>query len=165
MTQIGSRGHPKGTSPNPKEVSLDELAKTLDDYSETISKQVRTINFGILGLAWFFLLPRIDEHVAIALPRPMLLWITITCVLAILLEFAQYLLAERSVEEAFNRAEKSPTNSAEYNEKSFAYQAQLWCYRAKLVLTFVSAVLFVVTLGHALFDVSTGIAPAGSVHK
>lgn len=135
-----------------EELSLDELAKQLDDYSDRISTQVRTVNLGVLGLTWLLLLPSSDVHAAFTVPRRALLAVTLCCILAILAEFGQYLLGERTVDETFNRAEKSSTKSAAYDAATLSYRGQLVCYRAKLLLTFAAAGILLLVVGNALLS-------------
>ena len=136
--------------PDP-ELTQDELAKELDTYSSQISSQLRTVNLGTLGLTWLLLLKK-DEVSTIAtkIPEKALLGVALACLIALLVDFAQYLLAEKSVDDAYERAAASATKTASYDESSFPYRAQLWCYRAKLVITFVAATFLLILLAYAL---------------
>jgi hypothetical protein len=133
------------------ELTQGELARELDDYSGRISTLVRTLDFGILGLTWLFLVAKPDAHVAITLPRWSLLSVTLACLLAILAEFAQYLFGEKTVDETFSRAERSRSGKAAYDPDVFSYRAQLVCYRLKLLLTLAAAGLFVFVVGKAIY--------------
>jgi hypothetical protein len=133
-----------------EELTQDELADQLDGYSALISTQVRTVAFGILALTWVLLVQRSDDHVAVTVPRSPLLVIMLFCLLTLTSEFCQYLFAEKTVDEAFDRAVESPTGKAAYDAGTFSYRAQLVCYRLKLWLTFGAAGLLVLVLGKAL---------------
>lgn len=119
--------------------SLSELGKELDTYSGAISSQLRTVNFGILGLVWVLLLRKAEmAWLAQRIPEKALLGVALASLLGLVLDLVQYLFAEKVVDEAFDRATKSPEGRAEYDDRSLAYRSQFVCYRAKLVLTFAS---------------------------
>jgi hypothetical protein len=120
--------------------SRSDLAKELDTYSGAVSTQLRTINLGILGLVWLLLL-RKEEMAWLAqrIPQKALLSVALVCLVELVLDLAQYLFAEKVVESAFDRASASSNGMADYDEHSFVYRSQLFCYRAKLLLTFAAA--------------------------
>lgn len=145
------RAHVSKKRPRVQEVSQEELAKELTDYSDRISTQVRTIAFGVLGITWLLLVPRPDTPIPIAVPKQALIGITLLSLLAILTEFCQYLFAEKTTDETFDRAAaKGPTGKAAYNAAAFTYRAQLFCYRLKTWLVSAAAVFLVLLLARSL---------------
>jgi membrane glycosyltransferase len=138
-----------------EEVSQDELADQLDSYSELISTQTRTINFGILGLTWVFLIAKSDVPAAVVISRRVALSIALCSLLAILAEFGQYLFAERSVYDTFDRAEADPSGKASYDAEAISYRAAWVCYRLKMLLTLLAALLFVFVLGREILTLPT----------
>lgn len=145
--------HKARSHPPPRDlrgVTLEVLSKELDTYSTAISSQIRTINIGVLGLSWLVLLrdakvTRISAVIGDRWP----LGVCLICVLALVLDLGQLLLAERMVEHAFNEAEIG-NGTAQYDADSIPYRGQLLCYRLKIVLTFLAATLFVVLVFFAL---------------
>lgn len=133
------------------ELTLADLAKELDTYSTQISTQLRTVNLGTLGLTWLLLLKK-DEVSAIAdrISERALFAVALACVGALLVDFLQYLFAEKAVDDAYERAAASETKTAGYDDASFPYRAQLWCYRVKLVLTFAATGALLILLGYGL---------------
>jgi hypothetical protein len=147
------RAHVSKKRPRVQELTQDELAKELADFSDRISTQVRTIAFGVLGITWLLLVPRPDAPIPIHVPKQALIGITLACVLAILSEFLQYLLAEKTTDETFDRAAaKGPTGKAAYNAAAFTYEAQLFFYRLKFWLAFGAAAFLIYLLARALLD-------------
>ncbi len=131
--------------------SRDDLAKELDTYSTTVSTQLRTINLGILGLVWLLILRKEEiAWLAQRISEKALLLVALVCLLELVVDLAQYLFAEKVVENAFDRADSSPDQRADYDDKSFIYKAQLFCYHAKLVLTFAAALACVALIVGAL---------------
>lgn len=143
---------PADTVSSPQELSQEELAEQLDDYSDRISTQIRTVNFGVLGLTWLLLVPKSDAHVQIVISRRPLISIALLCILAILTEFCQYLLAEKTVDETFERARVSSDGKAAYDADAMTYRLQMVCYRIKLYLTLGAAGSLVFFLGKALLS-------------
>jgi hypothetical protein len=136
-----------------QELSQDQLAKELDNYSDRISTQVRTIAFGVLGLTWLLLVPRPDAPIPITVPKQALIVITITCILAIVAEFCQYLLGEKTTDETFDRAAaKGPAGTAAYDAAAFTYRAQLFLYRLKFWLALGAAGYLVFLLARSLLE-------------
>jgi hypothetical protein len=136
-----------------EELSQDELANELDDYSDRVSTQVRTIAFGVLGFTWVLLVPRPDTSVLVTVPKNALILITLACILAILAEFCQYLLGEKTTDETFDRAAaKGPTGKAAYNAAAFSYKGQLFFYRLKLCLALGAAGFLVLLLARSLLE-------------
>jgi len=132
-------------------LTLDELNEELDGYSERVSTQLRTINLGVLGIVWLLLLKQHDvERIATQISERGLLCLALACIIVLGLDILQYKFAERAVDDAFNRAEQSPSKKAAYYEDSFDYQAQIWCYRLKLLLTAGNALGLLVLVGYAL---------------
>jgi hypothetical protein len=147
------RAHASKKRPRVQELSQEELAKELADYSDRISTQVRTIAFGVLGITWFLLVPRPDAPIPIHVPKQALIGITLACVLAILAEFCQYLLAEKTTDETFDRAAaRGPSGKAAYNAAAFTYKAQLFFYRLKFWLASGAAAFLVFLLARSLLD-------------
>jgi hypothetical protein len=135
------------------QLSQEQLDAELADYSDRISTQLRTITFGVLGLAWLLLVPRPDARIAIVVPKSALIVITLACLLSILSEFCQYILAEQTVSETLRRAEaKGPMGKAAYNKASFTYKAQLFFYHLKRVLTLGAAGFLIFLLARALLE-------------
>jgi hypothetical protein len=120
--------------------SRSDLADQYDTYTAAVSTRLRTINLGILGLVWLLLL-RKEEAAWLAqrIPQKALLGIALTCRVELVVDLAQYLFGAKVVENAFNRARASPDGTADYDEESFASRSALFCYHAKLVLTFAAA--------------------------
>jgi hypothetical protein len=85
-----------------------------------------------------------------------LLGVALACLLELVLDLTQYLFAEKMVENAYNRSEESPDEMADYDENSFAYRAQSFCYHAKLVVTFAAALACVGLIIGALLSGSGG---------
>src|SRR6266480_2081760 len=115
-------------------LSLQQLREELNTYSDRISTQLRTVNLGVLGLAWLLLLKK-DELATLAstISEEAVFGIALCCIVALLVDLSQYLLAEWVTDEAFDRAEKSETKTTTYDAESIAYRAQLWCYHLKKV--------------------------------
>jgi len=147
------RAHVSKKRPRVQELTQDELAKELADFSDRISTQVRTIAFGVLGITWLLLVPRPDAPIPITVSKQALIWITLVCLLAILTEFCQYLFAEKSTDETFDRAAaKGLTGTAAYNAAAFTYRAQKFCYYLKRWLTLGAAVSLVILVARSLLD-------------
>jgi hypothetical protein len=133
------------------ELTLDELNKQLEAYSDRVSTQLRTINLGVLGITWLLLLKQHDvERLATRISERGLLCIALICIIVLGFDILQYRFAERTVEDAFDRAENSASKKAAYYADSFNYQAQLWCYRLKLTITGLNALALIVLVGFAL---------------
>lgn len=130
----------KRTRKPPRGLNLDDLTAELNTYSNAVSTRLRAINLGVLGLAWLFLIQRQDlGTLARGIARRPLLVIILCSLVSLLLDLAQYRLAEGLTDAAFDRAEKSHPQSATYDQGSIAYRAQLWCYQGKFVLTLLAA--------------------------
>jgi hypothetical protein len=133
-------------------LTLDELNDELDACSRSISTQLRTINFGVLGVAWVLLLKQHDVgRIADNISERGLLCVALACIVFLIADLLQYVFGERAADEAFDRAEKSESQTASYHEESFDYRAQLCCYRFKLWLTCTTAFGLLVLVGWALF--------------
>jgi hypothetical protein len=133
-------------------LTLEELDKQLDAYSDRISTQLRTLNLGILGIVWLFLVKQHDvEKIAIKIPEKGLICIALGCIFVLCLDLLQYVFAERTVDEAFERAERSASKTAAYHPDTFNYRAQLWCYALKRIITGINAAALVVLVGRVLF--------------
>jgi hypothetical protein len=133
------------------ELTLDELNRQLDAYSDRVSTQLRTINLGVLGITWLLLLKQHDvSDVAGRISQRGLLCIALTCIVTLGFDILQYWFAERAVEDAFDRAEKSESKKAAYYADSFAYRAQNWCYRLKVTITGLNALALIAFVGIAL---------------
>ena len=133
-------------------LTLEELDKQLDAYSDRISTQLRTLNLGILGIVWLFLVKQQDvEKIAMKIPEKGLICIALGCIFVLCLDLLQYVFGERTVDEAFERAEQSASKTAAYHPDTFDYRAQLWCYTLKRIITGINAVALVVLIGRALF--------------
>jgi hypothetical protein len=136
-----------------QEISQEDLAAELADYSDRISTQVRTIAFGVLGLTWLLLVPRPDVPLPITVSKQALIVITLLCILAILAEFCQYLLAEKTTDETFDRAAaKGQSGTAAYDKASFTYRGQLFFYRLKFWLAIGAAGFLIFLLARALLE-------------
>jgi hypothetical protein len=135
------------------EPTLERLSKELDTYSDRISTQLRTVTLGVLGVTWLLLLKG-EEVLAVSsrIPEKALLGIALSCVVALVVDLLQYLLAEKAVEDTFDRAGVSETRTAAYDRASWTYRAQLWCYRLKMFLTIGSAGTLVFFVGKALLS-------------
>ena len=148
----------KRRRPKPPELTLEELNQQLDAYSDRVSNQVRTINLGVLGVVWLLLLKQHDvEKIAGRISERGLLCLALACIIVFGLDILQYKFAERAVEDAFSRAEQSASKKAAYVEDSFDYQAQIWCYRLKLLLTGGNALGLLVLVGYALCSATLGV--------
>lgn len=150
---LSGRAAPDTREGDPKTAGLtpEDLAKELDTYSTTISTLVRTINLGVLGLAWLLLLR--DEklaRLANAIPERALLTVSAACVVAMVLELAQYVLAERSVESTFQKAEENGVADG-YDVDSWSYRGQYWCYKAKVWVTGLAALSLVALVFMAIY--------------
>lgn len=138
-------------------LSVSDLAKELDTYSTILSAQVRSINLGVLGLTWLFLLQ--DERLSrlsSAISERALLAIAGACIIALVFDLIQYVFAEKVVEATLREAEETGATDG-YDGSSWFYRFQWWCYRAKIWLTAVAAVVFA---GLVLSAISQGVIPA-----
>ena len=66
------------------------------------------------------------------------------------LDLAQYVLAEKFVEAAFVEAEERGFSDG-YDESSLAWRGHLVCYRCKVAITLVAAVSLVSLLGFVVY--------------
>jgi hypothetical protein len=134
------------------ELTLDQLESELKELSARISRQVRTVNVGILALAWTLLLKGKDVQPLVAkMPDKALLLVALLCILSVAADFCQYLFAETAVDATYDRAAASKTRTAGYDAECLSYRAQVWFYRAKLLLTAFAAIVVVILIAHALF--------------
>lgn len=137
--------------PQPAGLTTAQLNEQLDAYSARTSANLRSLVLGVLGLAWLLLLNNPDlRAITSRISEYTLLGIAGLCVVALALDVVQYLFAESAVEDAFDRAEKSGTGMASYNQALFAYRAQLWCYKGKQIVAGMATLLLLLSLGRAL---------------
>ena len=132
-------------------LTKSELNQQLDAYSERTSTNLRALVFGDLGLTWLLIL-RSSETQSIndRISEYTLYTVAGLCVLALALDVLQYLYAEQAVEDAFDRAERSPTGTAKYDDELFSYRAQRYCYDWKQYFTGFATLLLLVSLGMAV---------------
>jgi hypothetical protein len=145
------KGHATSRRASSNKFTLDELADELNTLSSLISTQVRTLNLGVLGVTWLLLLKSKDlKHIANAVPPRGLLAVAVGCLLALVLDFTQYLLAHRLVSSTYDKAEADPTKTADYDPGDIFYRAQKCAYYAKMVFTFGAAITLVSIVGAAI---------------
>jgi hypothetical protein len=137
-------------------LTSDDLRKELDTYTAEISTRVRTINLGILGLAWLLLLRDSDlARLLNAISDWALLAVVGACLLALVLDLVQYLFGEAAALEAQRDADKHHGKTQGYDEESFVYRANRWCYWLKLVITLGAAAVFVYLIGVAMLHLAS----------
>jgi hypothetical protein len=133
-------------------LTADDLRKELDTYTAEISTRVRTINLGILWLAWLLLLRGSDmARLLNAVSDWALLGVAGACLLALVLDLVQYLFGEAAALEAQRDADQHDGKTEGYDEKSFAYRANRCCYWLKIAITLGAAAAFVYLIGAAMW--------------
>lgn len=141
---MGRKHHaPLPSTPKPGGLTLDDLAKELDTYSSTISTQIRSVNLSVLGLTWLLLL-RDDKLGSLVdkFPHRGLLIVSAACIIAMVLDLAQYFLAERAVATAFETAQDAGAVDG-FETDSWTYRGSFWCYQGKVWLTALAAISLV----------------------
>jgi hypothetical protein len=129
------------------EVQEDRIAA-----SSSLSTQTRTIALGVLALAWLLLngteanlAARFSEH------RAQLLWISGLSVLALLLDYLQYIFTLCDADAALKASLKaSSADEAGYDENSWQRNCATTCFILKIVAGAGAATWILVVIARAL---------------
>lgn len=112
-----------------------EISAELEFLSDRISSQVRSLGFGMIALVWALLTGLKDTSLVIgAGQRRELLGIALLAVLAMVIDFLQYLLGYRDTIRILRGAEKNKQKEAAYDATSALYRARSTCFWLKQVV-------------------------------
>jgi hypothetical protein len=134
--------------------TLKEASQRLDLLSTQISTQVRTISLGVLAVTWLFISGSKDSPALLGkIPKWELVTVACLCLIALVLDMAQYCIAFYKVRKAYDatRASKTDTNP----DPKVTYPKDNWRNRffyAKQVFAGGGALWLVVASVIALFQ-------------
>lgn len=130
-----------------------EVLARKKEVSDRISTQVRTLALSFIAVVWLFLVPTKDGPPVLphAPDKLFLLGAGLTALLAMVIDFLQYVAAYQSVQRALNvtdDTEKSP--NFQYDYDAIAYRAQTWCFWGKQLFVATSFLFLAVAFAKIL---------------
>lgn len=130
-----------------------EVLARKKEVTDRISVQVRTLALSFIAVVWLFLVPTKDGPPLLphAPDKLFLLGAGLTALLAMVIDFLQYVAAYQTVQQALNgTAEKEKPPNFEYDYDAFAYRAQNWCFWGKQLFVATSFLFLAVAFAKVL---------------
>jgi hypothetical protein len=129
---------------NEQMATLDNTYEELQFISDRISTQVRWLAAGVIALVWLFLAGG-KESPALPLPpnRKILITAAGGAILALLLDYLQYLFGYASTMRALRKAEDAGGKDVTFTYTSLLYRLRVFFFWAKQIVA-VSAVVLAV---------------------
>lgn len=130
-----------------------EVLARKKEISDRISTQVRTLALSFIAVAWLFLVPTKDGPPVLphAPDKLFLIGAGLTALLAMVIDFLQYVAAYQAVQQALKvtRDTKKPSDF-EYDYDAIAYRAQTWCFWGKQLFVAASFLFLAVAFAKIL---------------
>jgi hypothetical protein len=143
--------------------SKSDIQKELDFVTGQLSTQVRTLAFGTLAFTWGLFVS--NSPFARALTARLdwqLVVVSIIAVLAMSLDFLQYLSGYINVDTLFNLMETNEVTEGHYDYDSLSWKVRKWSFRGKLLTLIIAVLWLLCILAYWLFITGYGcVARAG----
>lgn len=123
-------------------VKKDFIIKEINFHSDKISTQIRAVAIGLLIVIWGILIEE-SKSISIVLKKH-LLGIASTALLAMFFDFLQYLFGYANNTALLHQMDEKKKNEIQYDYSDWRYKGQRYCFRLKIIITFIAFVYFII---------------------
>jgi len=131
---------------------IKDVVSELQFISDRLSTQVRTVALGLLAISWTILVG--DSAFLRSLAEGLgksLLGVAILCVLALFLDFLQYVAGYAYVKRALAAAEKNESKEVDYDPDSFLIKLRSFLFWVKQLATIATLAIFLYSFVRYLY--------------
>jgi hypothetical protein len=143
-------------------LKLADIYARKKEASGQVSSQTRSLALGFLAITWALLTAHDQPLQAMAshVNRYIVLVFATVAILVLVCDLLQYVAITNFTDKAYKTAAKATPQEGQYDEKSVAYRAQAFLYKAKFYLLSADAFLLLLILGLLFLPVRTSTSEA-----